>query len=62
MKEWLTEVIIAKLEDEINAVLDAVKSLANLPWPKGAEKIRVACLWRIRQGDYRIVYSKVNVN
>ncbi len=41
---------------DFNAVLDAVKDLANTPRPKGVEKIKSAGLWRIRQGDYRIVY------
>jgi len=39
------------------AVLDAVKDLANSPRPKGVEKIKSAGLWRVRQGDYRVVYS-----
>ncbi len=42
---------------DFDAVLDAVKGLANSPRPKGVEKIKSAGLWRIRQGDYRIVYS-----
>ena len=44
-------------KDDFNAVLGTVKDLANIPRPKGVEKIRSAGLWRIRQGDYRIVYS-----
>ncbi len=44
-------------KDDFNAVLGAVKDLANAPRPKGVEKIKSAGLWRIRQGDYRIVYS-----
>jgi len=44
-------------KDDFDAVLDAVKGLANTPRPKGVEKIKSAGLWRIRQGDYRIVYS-----
>ena len=43
--------------DDFNAVVGAVKDLANSPRPKGAEKIKTAGLWRIRQGDYRIVYN-----
>lgn len=43
--------------DDFNAVVGAVKGLANTPRPKGVEKIKSAGLWRIRQGDYRIVYS-----
>ena len=42
---------------DFNAVLGAVKGLANSPRPKGVEKIKSAGLWRIRRGDYRIVYS-----
>ena len=44
-------------KDDFNAVLGAVKDLANIPRPKGVEKIKSAGLWRIRQRDYRIVYS-----
>ena len=44
-------------KSDFNAVLDAVKGLGNSPRPKGVEKIKTAGLWRIRQGDYRIVYS-----
>ncbi len=44
-------------KDDFNTVLGAVKDLANIPRPKGVEKIKSAGLWRIRQGDYRIVYS-----
>ena len=43
--------------DDFNAVVGAVKGLANTPRPKGVEKIKSAGLWRIRQGDYRIVYG-----
>jgi mRNA interferase RelE/StbE len=39
------------------AIIDAIKNLANSPRPKGIEKIKNAGLWRIRHGDYRIVYS-----
>ena len=43
--------------DDFNAVLEAVRNLISTPRPKGVEKIKSAGLWRIRQGDYRIVYS-----
>ncbi len=42
---------------DFGAVLDAVKGLANSTRPKGVEKIKSAGLWRIRQGDCRIVYN-----
>lgn len=44
-------------KDDFNAVLGAIKGLADKPRPKGMEKIKSVGLWRIRQGDYRIVYS-----
>ncbi len=43
--------------DDFNAVLEAMRNLISTPRPKGVEKIKSAGLWRIRQGDYRIVYS-----
>ena len=44
-------------KDDFDAVLDVVKALADSPRPRGVEKIKCAGLWRVRQGDYRIVYS-----
>lgn len=44
-------------KDDFTAIIEAVRSLADLPRPKGIEKIKSAGLWRIRYGDYRIVYS-----
>ena len=44
-------------EDDFNAIITDIKKLADTPRPKGVEKIKSAGLWRIRQGDYRIVYS-----
>jgi mRNA interferase RelE/StbE len=42
---------------DFSAVLKTVKALADSPRPKGVEKIKSAGLWRVRQGDYRSVYS-----
>ena len=42
---------------DFDAVLEAVKGLAHSPRPKGVEKIKSAGLWRVRRGDYRVVYS-----
>jgi mRNA interferase RelE/StbE len=39
-------------------ILSAVESLADDPRPSGCRKIRGSkALWRIRIGDYRVVYS-----
>jgi mRNA interferase RelE/StbE len=42
---------------DFNSVLRTVKELADSPRPKGVEKIKSAGLWRVRQGDHRVVYS-----
>lgn len=41
---------------DFDAVIKAIQELAQSPRPRGIEKIKSSGLWRIRQGDYRIVY------
>ena len=43
--------------NDFDAVLETLKGLADTPRPRGVEKIKSAGLWRVRQGNYRIVYS-----
>jgi mRNA interferase RelE/StbE len=42
---------------DIQAIIKAIKELAQTPRPRGVEKVKSTGLWRIRQGDYRIVYG-----
>ena len=42
---------------DFKAVIEAIKNLAQTPRPPGMEKVKTTGLWRIRQGDYRIVYA-----
>jgi mRNA interferase RelE/StbE len=42
---------------DYQAVIETVKELPQLPRPRGIEKVRTTGLWRIRQGDYRIIYA-----
>jgi len=44
-------------ETDFQAVVKAMKDLAQTPRPRGIEKVKVTGLWRIRQGDYRIIYA-----
>jgi mRNA interferase RelE/StbE len=44
-------------KNDFEAVVKAIKDLGQYPRPRGIEKIKGAGLWRIRQGDYRVVYS-----
>jgi mRNA interferase RelE/StbE len=42
----------------IGRVLRKIESLADNPWPPGCEKLKgEENLWRIRVGEYRIIYS-----
>ena len=38
-------------------IISALLELEQNPRPRGIEKIRGVELWRIREGDYRIVFS-----
>jgi len=42
---------------ELKKILSRVKALGNDPRPMGCEKLTGLELYRIRQGNYRIVYS-----
>ena len=42
---------------DFKAVTAAIQDLAREPRPRGIEKVKSTGLWRIRQGDYRIVYD-----
>jgi mRNA interferase RelE/StbE len=50
---------IQKLEDrELDRALEKIDALGDLPRPPGAKKLQGAVnLWRIRSGDYRIIYT-----
>jgi mRNA interferase RelE/StbE len=44
-------------ESDFQAVIEAIKGLTQTPRPRGIEKVKTTGLWRIRQGDYRIIYA-----
>ena len=44
-------------ESDFEAVIKSIKNLAQTPRPRGIEKVKTTGLWRIRQGDYRIIYA-----
>ena len=49
---------LARLPREVyERVRDAIRSLAQKPRPSGCLKLRGRNGWRIRVGDYRIVYE-----
>jgi len=44
-------------KSDFQTVVEAIRELAQTPRPRGVEKVKSTGLWRIRQGDYRIIYS-----
>ena len=44
-------------KSDFHAVIEAIKDLAQTPRLRGIEKVKSTGLWRIRQGDYRIIYA-----
>ena len=42
---------------DVRRIMRAIRSLADNPRPPGAKKLSAQERYRIRQGDYRIVYS-----
>ena len=44
-------------KSDFPAVIKAIKGLTQIPRPRGIEKVKSTGLWRIRQGDYRIVFA-----
>ena len=44
-------------KSDFQAVIVAIKGLKETPRPRGIEKVKTTGLWRIRQGDYRIIYA-----
>ena len=47
-----------KLSDHIaHPILSAISDLANNPRPHGCKKLKGRSSYRIRKGDYRIIYD-----
>lgn len=42
---------------DVARIMQRIESLGDDPRPPGAEKLSTRERWRIRQGDYRIVYE-----
>ena len=42
---------------DLRRIVERIRSLQDEPWPHGCEKLSARERYRIRQGDYRIVYS-----
>ena len=44
-------------KEDLQRITERIKDLAALPRPSGSEKLAGQDSYRIRQGDYRIVYT-----
>ena len=60
-KILIKESAIKELESvpkkSLKQIIKRIQSLANNPRPKGSHKLSAQDRYRIRQGDYRIIYS-----
>ncbi|OGO01826.1 MAG: addiction module antitoxin [Chloroflexi bacterium RBG_13_52_12] len=43
-------------KQERTKIITALLELEQNPRPKGVEKVRNTELWRVREGDYRMIY------
>jgi mRNA interferase RelE/StbE len=41
---------------DLSRIIERIKELASNPYPPGAVRLKGREEWRIRQGDYRILY------
>ena len=41
---------------DLSRIIERIKELASNPYPAGAVRLKGREEWRIRQGDYRILY------
>lgn len=57
VRRWAQRALDKLPKSDFQAVIEAIKDLAQTPRPRGIEKVKTTGLWRIRQGDYRIIYS-----
>ncbi len=44
-------------EPDYSRILTAIQALVNDPRPRGCKKLRNRDAWRIRIGDYRVIYE-----
>ncbi len=42
---------------DASRIIERIKDLASNPYPAGAVRLKGREEWRIRQGDYRILYT-----
>jgi len=60
-KILIKESAIKELESvpkkSLKQIIERIQSLADDPRPKGSQKLSAQERYRIRQGDYRIIYS-----
>jgi len=47
---------------DLQRITERIKELATIPRPSGSEKLAGQDSYRIRQGDYRIVYTVDDVH
>ena len=57
LKRSATKELEAVAAKDRRRIVDRIRSLATEPRPPGVEKLSGADKYRVRQGDYRILYT-----
>lgn len=56
----LDEIVSISNRKDLRRVVARIRSLAQDPRPKGCEKLTGSSRYRVRQGNYRVVYKVVD--
>ena len=49
---------LAKIDRESRSrIISAIRDLAHDPHPRGSKKLSGRAAWRVRAGDYRVIYE-----
>lgn len=56
-KKSVTRDLRALPREDLRRILSRIRSLADDPRPAGCERLSGKDLYRVRQGDYRVVYA-----
>lgn len=60
VKARIEKVLKRMPESYARRIVDVIASLASNPYPPGARKLTNSDAWRIRVGDYRILYEVID--
>ena len=49
---------LAKIDTKVRtAIVQTIRDLGDQPYPNGSKKLTGRAAWRVRVGDYRVIYE-----